>query len=78
MEDAIAKGPNFVFTRQYVLEKHGEEVRQEVLAQLDESILEIWSAKLYLRKNYPFSAFKQFAHKFFEVAKEESEDNYGE
>ncbi len=77
MEDAIAKGPNFVFARQYVLEKYGKKVWQDILFGLDDSAFEIWNGKLHLRRNYPFSAFKQFANQLFDIVKVESENNYG-
>lgn len=61
MEDRIARGPNFVYAREFVRQVHGDAVWARVLAALPEPAAEVWRGSLLASGVYPFSAFRAMA-----------------
>lgn len=57
MAEVKARGPNFVYTKKFILKEHGPVVWEKLLASLSAENVEIWSAPL-ANMSYPFSAFK--------------------
>lgn len=55
--DASARGPNFVYAREFIQKAHGPEAWMRILEALPPEAAEVWRAPL-LDRRYPFSAFK--------------------
>ncbi|MBN1782594.1 hypothetical protein JW948_15770 [bacterium] len=68
-----AKGPNFVFGREYIKNTCGETVWQNVLDHMPESAREVWKQKLITVGSYPFIAFKQMLHSLATVLEDVSQ-----
>jgi hypothetical protein len=61
MDDEVAKGVNFVFAKEYILEKHGEDVWRHALQRLHEQNAKVWTGVLVPFGAYSFTAFKAMA-----------------
>jgi hypothetical protein len=62
MSDEVAKGVNFVFAKEYIIEKHGESTWNKAVASLPEEYSKIWSGVLVPFGTYSFPAFKAMVH----------------
>jgi hypothetical protein len=58
VEEVKARGPNFVFTKKYILQEYGPEIWARLLARLPSDAAEIWMGPPMAYLSYPFSAFK--------------------
>ena len=58
MEEVMARGPNFVYAKEFILKKYGEVVWETVLDRLPEDVAKIWAGTLFNLGEYPFTAFK--------------------
>ena len=58
MKEILAKGPNFVFAREFIQRNYGEPTWQSVLSRLSAEIADIWR-NAALDDAFLFSAFKQ-------------------
>lgn len=58
MDTVLARGPNFVYGREFVREEHGPEVWERVIAALPPEAAAVWEGTLLVTGAYPFSAFK--------------------
>jgi hypothetical protein len=58
MQEIIARGPNFVYAKEFIQTEYGEEVWENVLERLPEKAAAIWNSALLTIGIYPFSAFK--------------------
>ena len=67
MEDVPARGPNFVYGKEFVREKHGLKVWEEVMDRLPAEAATVWSGPLLITGTYPFSAFKAMLAALTEV-----------
>jgi hypothetical protein len=54
----IKGGPNFVYTKKYVLQEYGPEIWAKLIARLPADAAEIWLGPPLANMSYPFSAFK--------------------
>jgi hypothetical protein len=61
MDDEVAKGVNFVFAKEYILERHGENVWRRALQRLHEDHASVWTGVLVPFGVYSFTAFKAMA-----------------
>lgn len=61
MAEIMARGPNFVCTKEVTLQKYGERAWQQVLEAPpnDAADIWIWIAPPFAYGSYPFRAFKQ-------------------
>ena len=59
MEEVLARGPNFVYGREFVRDEHGQGVWEQVLDTMPADAAAIWSGKLLITGSYPFPAFKK-------------------
>ena len=57
-DDRVARGPNFVFTRKFILEKYGTTTWDTLLQRLPPQAAEVWKSPLLVTGVYSFSAFK--------------------
>ncbi|UCF41429.1 MAG: hypothetical protein JSW43_03605 [Gemmatimonadota bacterium] len=62
MTDAVAKGVNFVFAKEYILKEHGEDVWRRALSRLPLEQAAIWTGALVPFGGYSFPAFKAMTH----------------
>lgn len=67
MEDVPARGPNFVYGREFVREEHGLKVWEQVMDALPPDAAEVWSGALLITGTYPFTAFKAMLAALTEV-----------
>ena len=58
MADVLARGPNFVFTKEFVLNKYGKEMWERLVAGLAPEDEKVWTGPPLTYESYPFSAFK--------------------
>jgi hypothetical protein len=59
MQEILARGVNFVYTKQFIVEKYGDETWGLLLQSLPENARKIWGAILVPIQEYPFSLFKE-------------------
>lgn len=58
METVLARGPNFVYGREFVREEHGLRIWEKVVDALPPEAAAVWNGPLLITGSYPFSAFK--------------------
>lgn len=67
-KEALARGPNFIYAKEYIQKEYGELALNRVLADLPEDMAEVWDRAVLLTLGvYPFAAFKAMT---FALAKE--------
>lgn len=66
MVTVLAKGPNFVFAREFIQQKYGEQTWEAVLTMLPEEAVAIWRSAT-LEEAHPFTTFKQGVNALSEV-----------
>jgi hypothetical protein len=59
MQKVLAKGVNFVYTKQFIVNKHGIETWDLLLQSLSEDARKIWGDILVPIQEYPFLLFKE-------------------
>lgn len=67
LSQVIARGPNFVFAREFVIERHGEELWESALARLDPDTRRLWTGPLLVTGRYPFEALLEMTHALSEI-----------
>ena len=60
MSEQYARGPNYVYARDYVQQTYGEETWKKVLAAMPPESAGIWNGVLLPGNCYSFAAFKDF------------------
>ena len=58
MQPVLARGPNFVYGRQFIRETYGQKTWEQVIETLPDEADSVWSGPLLITGTYPFSAFK--------------------
>jgi hypothetical protein len=58
MPEIMARGPNFVYAKEFITQRYGEELWSDVMHALPRRAAEIWSPRHLITEEYPFSAFK--------------------
>ncbi|HEV2147101.1 MAG TPA: hypothetical protein VGR37_06845 [Longimicrobiaceae bacterium] len=61
MEHPVARGPNFVYGKQFVLDAYGRDTWNRVLARMPDPAAGVWKGIFLATEVYPFSAFKAMA-----------------
>lgn len=59
MEEVMARGPNFVYTKDFITQGYGEEAWDQLLDSLPEQAAKVWRLPHLITEEYPFSAFKE-------------------
>jgi hypothetical protein len=59
MQEILARGVNFVYTKQFIVNKHGIETWKLLLQSLSENARKTWGDILVPIQEYPFSLFKE-------------------
>jgi len=62
MSEEVAKGVNFVFAKEYIIDKHGESTWNKAVARLSEEHAKVWTGVLVPFGTYSFPAFKAMVH----------------
>lgn len=57
MEEVMARGPNFVYAKEFIKQKYGDPIWKDILSQLPAQAGDVWNAPHLLTEEYPFSAF---------------------
>jgi len=58
MRDVEARGPNFVYARDYLLARIGERQWDDLVSSLPPEHKDVWTRRLLVTGVYPFSSFK--------------------
>ncbi len=58
MEEVLAKGVNFFYSKKYIESEYGTGTWNKVMNSLTKEEQEIWIGGILVNKSYPFSAFK--------------------
>jgi hypothetical protein len=59
MEQVLARGVNFLYTKQFIVNKYGNERWEGMLQSLSDDSHKIWNGSLVPIGEYPFSSFKE-------------------
>jgi len=59
MEHVLARGVNFLYTKQFIIEKYGTEKWEQVLQSLSAEAHKIWSGIITPIQEHPFSLYKE-------------------
>jgi hypothetical protein len=59
MEQVLARGVNFLYTKQFIVNKYGNERWEEILQSLSDDSRKIWGSCILPIVEYPFSSFKE-------------------
>ncbi len=58
METIMARGPNFIYAKEFIQEEYGEEIWDKLLRSLPDDVSKIWKRPILVTTVYPFSVFK--------------------
>ncbi len=58
MAEVLARGPNFVFAKEFILRTYGKETWERLVATLAPADGKIWTGPPLTYESYPFTAFK--------------------
>lgn len=58
MEEIMARGVNFLYSREYIQNKYGMEMWNRLISKLPESSVKLWSGPMLSLSNHPFVEFK--------------------
>lgn len=58
MQPGTARGPNFIYAREWIQNQHGADGWKRILAALPPKAAEVWGGPLLASATYPFPAFK--------------------
>ncbi len=58
MEEVMARGPNFVYAKEFIQKEYGEATWNKLLNSLPEQAANVWNRPHLITETYPFSAFK--------------------
>jgi hypothetical protein len=58
MKEIMARGPNFIYTQEFIKRTYGEATWNTLLDSLPEGAAKVWKNPLLITGTYPFSAFK--------------------
>ncbi len=58
MEEIMARGVNFLYSREYIQSKYGRELWGKLMNELPPMSAKLWSGPLLSLKDYPFAEFK--------------------
>lgn len=61
MDDRIARGVNFLYAREYIVEQYGDAGWRRIVARLPGPAAEVWNGTFLAVGTYSFSAFKAIA-----------------
>jgi hypothetical protein len=59
MEQVLARGVNFLYTKQFIVNKYGNKKWEGILQSLSDDSRKIWGGSLLPIVEYPFSSFKE-------------------
>jgi hypothetical protein len=59
VENVLARGVNFLYTKQFIVKKYGDERWEGILRSLSDDSHKIWGGTLLPILEYPFSSFKE-------------------
>ncbi|MBU1355707.1 MAG: hypothetical protein KJ620_04005 [Candidatus Edwardsbacteria bacterium] len=58
MNEKYARGPSFVFAKEYVIKTNGEQIWDAVLKRLPPEYEQVWRGTLLISDDFPFQAFR--------------------
>ena len=74
MGEVQARGPNFVYAREFLETRYGIETWERVLDALPERAAEVWRRPLLVTGTYPFQAFKDMLAALSQIVEAIPED----
>ena len=70
MEEIMARGPNFIYTREFIQQQYGEAMWDRLLEKLPDDVSEIWNRQILVTAIYPFSVFKTLIKELYPITEE--------
>jgi hypothetical protein len=67
VETVLARGPNFVYGKEFVRQEHGLRTWEEVVDAMPAEDRSVWTGHLLITDAYPFAAFKSMLRALTEV-----------
>jgi hypothetical protein len=67
VETVLARGPNFVYGKEFVRQEHGLRTWEEVVDAMPAEDRSVWTGHLLITDAYPFAAFKSMLKALTEV-----------
>jgi hypothetical protein len=58
MKNITARGPNFVYAKEFVTQEYGDDIWEKLLDVMPEAEADVWKRPHLITEEYPFSAFK--------------------
>jgi hypothetical protein len=71
--EVMARGPNFVYAKEFIASSHGDAVWEQVLADMSPEGREVWAEMILVTGSYPFSVFKEMLYSLVQVVGERPE-----
>jgi hypothetical protein len=67
MDIVLARGPNFIYGREFVHQEYGIQTWEQVVGALPQDAAAVWQGPLLITGTYPFTAFKSMLGALTEV-----------
>jgi hypothetical protein len=67
MAEIMARGPNFVYAKKFILQEYGSEIWEKLLMSVPSDAATIWRETPLVTSSYPFRAFKAVVSSLSEV-----------
>lgn len=58
MPEVMARGPNFVYAKEFIKQQYGDHVWEQLVQALPRKAADVWATPHLITEEYPFSAFK--------------------
>jgi len=78
MEEIMARGVNFLYSREFIQRKYGMEVWNKLLSRLPAASSKLWSGPILSLSNYSFAEFKMMVNVLSRELGSEEEENTAE
>ncbi len=73
MAEVMAKGPNFVFAKKFILQEYKADIWVKLLASVPSDVATIWRDTPLVTSSYPFGAFKSMVTSLSKVSGRQEE-----
>ena len=73
MPEVTARGPNFVYAKEFIRQKYGESMWERLIDALPQHTAEVWKTTHLITEEYSFAAFKALVRILSEVLGEQSD-----
>jgi hypothetical protein len=78
MEEVMARGVNFLYSREFIKNKYGEQLWERLMKVLPPKTAKLWNGPLLSLSNYPFADFKLMLQALSDELKTEKREKTAE